>query len=218
MSTAGLCIRHLDGACIRKHFPPPPLLLLPPSHLLHSSRKWRWPEETMCSTRVQDILFSVCPGLPRIISWSQTCRWQCHANCNLQAAEITHAKSAILPSPLLTQFLNILPWLGHLWKYKFNHRDQGSETTFFAITPLPAQENHSVGKAKQYSDPLYTKSASCWRNTPQNFNRNILQVKESRGVEGRKQLKITFIKISSSYPCCCQLSWRNTFGTVKTRN
>lgn len=43
VSTPGLCIKHLNEAFIWK-------CLLPLSHLLCSSRKWRWPEETLCST------------------------------------------------------------------------------------------------------------------------------------------------------------------------
>lgn len=108
--------------------------------------------------------------------------------CHLQAAEITLIKSAVRPSPSLTEFLHINPWLGHLWNYKCNHRVQGSKTTFFTITLLPPQENHSVGQAKQCSDPLYTKCVLCWRNTPQNFKRNILQVKEQGG-GGQKEAK-----------------------------
>lgn len=54
----------------------------------------------------------------------------------------------------------------------------------FGITPLPAQENHSVGQSKQYSDHHYIKSVFYWRNTPQNFKRNILQVKKGGWGEG----------------------------------
>lgn len=60
-------------------------------------------------------------------------------------------------------------------------RIKDHKTRFFSITPLPAQVNHSVGQAEQYSDALYAKSVLCWRNTPQNFKINILHVKESRG-------------------------------------